>query len=87
VTLHAADGDGYLFKEVNWSTDGRLLLVRMVGPSHPMGRTHPSLVAQGAFSDRSSYRFYDSDLNLIEKLDRPEIEAPATSSATFIVCK
>ncbi|HET6823913.1 MAG TPA: prolyl oligopeptidase family serine peptidase, partial [Anaerolineales bacterium] len=82
--LHAADGDGYLFKEVSWSPDGQLLLVKMVSPSQPAGRDHPSLVALGAFAGRSSYRFYDSDLNLIEQLDRPETEAPSISSAMFI---
>lgn len=84
VTLHAADGDGYLFKEVNWSPDGRVLMVKSSSPSQPSGRTHPSYVAQGAFASRASYRFYDADLNLIETLERPEIEAPTTSNAMFI---
>ena len=84
VTMHAADGDGYLFKEVSWSPDGQILLAKMVSPAHPAGRVYPSLVAQGAFSGRSSYRFYDANLNLIQMLDRPETEAPMTSSAIFI---
>ena len=84
VTLHASDGDGYLFKEVSWSPDGQILLAKTVSPSQPAGRAHPSLVAQGAFSGRSSYRFYDANLNLIETLDRPETEAPYYSSAMFI---
>lgn len=84
MTLHASDGDGYLFKEVNWSPDGQLLLVKMVSPSQPAGRTHPSLVALGAFAGRSSYRFYDADLQLIKMLDRPETEAPTVSSVMFI---
>ena len=84
MTLHAADGDGYLFKEVSWSPDGQLLLVKMVSPSQPAGRTHPSLVALGAFAGRSSYRFYDADLHLVKTLDRPETEAPSISSAMFI---
>lgn len=83
VTLHASDGDGYLFKEVSWSPDGQVLLVKTVSPSHPVGREHPSLV-QGALSNRASYRFYDAELNLIESLDRPETEAPTVSSAMFI---
>ncbi len=84
VTLHAADGDGYLFKEVNWSPDGQLLLVKMTSPAHPGGRTYPSHVSQGAFAGRASYRFYDVNLNLVEQLDRPETEAPMISSAMFI---
>ena len=84
MTLHAADGDGYLFKEVSWSPDGQLLLVKMVSPSQPAGRAHPSLVALGAFAGRSAYRFYDADLRLVNMLDRPETEAPAISSAMFI---
>lgn len=84
VTLHAADGDGYLFKEVSWNPDGQLLLIKMVSPSQPAGRAHPSLVALGAFAGRSSYRFYDANLHLIKTLDRPETEAPTASSAMFI---
>ena len=84
TTLHARDGDGYLFKEVSWSPDGQLLLVKMISPSHPTGRTHPSFAAQGAFAERASYRFYDADLNLIKTLDRPETAASSISNAIFI---
>lgn len=84
MTLHAADGDGYLFKEVSWSPDGQLLLVKMVSPSQPAGRAHPSLVALGAFAGRSSYRFYDADLHWVKTFERPETEAPSISSAMFI---
>jgi dipeptidyl aminopeptidase/acylaminoacyl peptidase len=84
MTLHAGDGDGYLFKEVSWSPDGQILLVKMVSPSHPAGRAHPSHASQGAFAGRASYRFYDADLHLIETLDRPETEAQYYSSAMFI---
>lgn len=83
AALRASGGDGYLFKEVGWSPDGQRLLARMVRPSQPAGREHPVVVA-GLFPDRSNYRFYDSDLNLIETLDRPEIEAPSASTAQFI---
>jgi pimeloyl-ACP methyl ester carboxylesterase len=83
-TLHAADGDGYLFRDVSWSTDDEVLLVKAVSPAHPRGRTHPSHASQGAFAGSASYRFYDADLNLIEQLDRPETEAPMFSSAMFI---
>ncbi|HEU0292595.1 MAG TPA: prolyl oligopeptidase family serine peptidase, partial [Anaerolineales bacterium] len=84
ATLHASDGDGYLFKEVSWSPDGQVLLVKMVSPSHPAGRVYPSLVSQGAFAGRASYRFYDADLHLIKTLERPETEAQYYSSAMFI---
>ena len=83
-TLHAADGDGNLFREVSWSPEGQVLLVKMLGPSHPAGRVHPSLTAQGAFAGQASYRFYDADLHLIKTLDRPETEAQHYSSAMFI---
>lgn len=82
--LHAAHGDGYLFKEVTWSPDGEILLVKMTSPSHPSGRPHPSHAAQGAFAGRASYRFYDANLTLVQTLDRPETEAPTVSSAMFI---
>ena len=84
VTLHAADGDGYLFKEVNWSPDGQVLMVKTSSPSRPSGRIHPSYAAQGAFAGRASYRFYDARLKLIETLDRTETEAPMTSNAMFM---
>jgi dipeptidyl aminopeptidase/acylaminoacyl peptidase len=83
-TLHASDGDGYLFKEVSWSPDGQVLLTKMVSPAHPAGRVYPSLVSQGAFAGQASYRFYDADLHLIKTLDRPETEAQYYSSAMFI---
>jgi dipeptidyl aminopeptidase/acylaminoacyl peptidase len=83
-TLHAADGGGYLFKDVSWSPDGQVLSVEMVSPSYPTGRTHPSFGAQGAAADQAFYQFYDADLNLIKKLDRPETEASSVSDAMFI---
>ena len=83
-TLHAADGDGYLFKDVSWSPDGQALLVKIVSASHPADRVYPSLVSQGAFASRASYRFYDADLHVIKTLDRPETEAQYYSGAMFI---
>jgi dipeptidyl aminopeptidase/acylaminoacyl peptidase len=59
-------------------------MVKMSSPSHPDGRAHPSYAAQGAFAGRSSFYFYDTELKLIGKLDRPETEAPMVSSAMFI---
>lgn len=42
-TLHAADGDGYLFKEVTWSPDGQILLAKTVSlPNPPDGLTRHS---------------------------------------------
>jgi dipeptidyl aminopeptidase/acylaminoacyl peptidase len=59
-------------------------MVKTSSPSQPSGRTHPSYAAQGAFAGRASYQFYDADLKLIEKLERPETEAPTVSSGMFI---
>jgi dipeptidyl aminopeptidase/acylaminoacyl peptidase len=84
VTLHAADGDGYLFQEATWSPDGEILMVKASSPSHLTGRTHPSHASQGAFAGQASYRFYDANLHLTEKLDQPETEASIVSSAMFI---
>ena len=83
AALRASDGDGYLFKEVVWSPDGRRLLARMVRPLQAAGRDHPIVLA-GLFPDKSNYRFYDADLNLIQTLDRPEIQAPSASNAKFM---
>jgi dipeptidyl aminopeptidase/acylaminoacyl peptidase len=84
LTLHAADGDGCLFKDASWSPDGQVLLVKMVRPSLPAGRTYPSFGAQGAAADRAFYQFYDADLNLLKHLEQPEIGASTVSNAMFI---
>jgi dipeptidyl aminopeptidase/acylaminoacyl peptidase len=69
------DGQGYYFHKVFWSPDGQRLLAKMLRPSQPKGRSYP-IVLLGQFADRSNYRVYDADLNWIEALDRPELEAP-----------
>jgi dipeptidyl aminopeptidase/acylaminoacyl peptidase len=90
AVLRAKDvGDGYIFHKVIWSPDGQRLLAKMIRSSQPTGRAHP-VVLLGQFVDRSNYRVYDADLNLIETLDRAEIEAPnailepAAANAMFV---
>jgi dipeptidyl aminopeptidase/acylaminoacyl peptidase len=73
-------GDGYLFNKIVWSPDGERLLAKMIRPSQPMGRAYP-VVLLGQFADRSNYRIYDAELQLIETLDRAEIEAPNANLA------
>jgi len=83
------DGEGYFFHKVIWSPDGQRLLAKMTRASQPTDRAHP-VVLLGQFVDRSNYRVYDADLDLIETLDRVEIEAPnpvlepAAANAMFV---
>ena len=78
--LRASDGDGSMFKLLAWSPDGETLLAKMVRPSLPLGREHPTTF----FPDRAYFRFYDADLAAIGTLDLPEIEAAQATHALFV---
>jgi dipeptidyl aminopeptidase/acylaminoacyl peptidase len=78
--LSATTEDDALFQQVQWSSDGQTLLVKMAHPSQPAGRQHPTTF----YPDRAYYRFYDANLTLRETLDRPEIDAPLTTQALFV---
>jgi dipeptidyl aminopeptidase/acylaminoacyl peptidase len=77
--LKAREGNGYTFGRVGWSTNGQTLMAQVWRPSQLQGRRYPIY----QFADRSAVRFYDSKLQLIKTLDRPEIEAPYTSLPVF----
>ncbi|NOK62493.1 MAG: hypothetical protein GFH27_549293n227 [Chloroflexi bacterium AL-W] len=74
-TLRAADGDGAIFTgNQSWSTDGQTLMVQMNHPAQLAGRTHPIYL----FPERSSFRFYDTALQEVSRLEAPGIAAPST---------
>jgi dipeptidyl aminopeptidase/acylaminoacyl peptidase len=80
AALKAVDGDGDLFHQLRWSTDGATLLAQMARPATLAGRRNP--VYQ--FPDQAYFRFYDAALTVVGTLDRPEVEAVLSTSATFI---
>ncbi|MEM8534568.1 MAG: hypothetical protein AAGF95_27235, partial [Chloroflexota bacterium] len=72
-TLQAADGDGTIFTgNHSWSTDGQTLMVQMNHPSQLVGREHPVYL----FPERSSFRFYDTALQEVSRLEAPGVAAP-----------
>lgn len=80
ASLKARDGNGYTFGRIDWSPDGKTLMAQMQRPSQLEGRRYP--VYQAA--DRSVVRFYDANLQPLNTLDRPEIEAPYTALPIFV---
>jgi hypothetical protein len=80
AALKAVDGDGTLFHQVRWSTDGATLLAQMARPATLAGRRNP--VYQ--FPDRRISASTTWGLTVIGTLDRPEVEAVLSASATFI---
>jgi dipeptidyl aminopeptidase/acylaminoacyl peptidase len=77
TNLRAADGNGDIFSETSWSSDGNTLMVRMLVPSHLVGRNQPIYLTR---QERAYYRFYDPQGQLLETLDQPEIDAPGLNA-------
>jgi dipeptidyl aminopeptidase/acylaminoacyl peptidase len=61
-----------------WSTDNRTLLVQAWHPARLKGRSYPIYTPQ--FSERMSFRFYDTALNEVGRLESDLFSAPAFSS-------
>ena len=80
AALRAADTGSDIFNRVDWSTDGRTLLVQMAAPARLPGRQYPIY----RYPERAYLRFYDANLQPIGMLDRPETRAVLSSSAHFI---
>lgn len=78
--LRAADGNGDFFGAASWSTDGQTLMAKMQRPSKLTGRKYPVYL----YPDRSYLRFYNADGALLNTFDRPEIDAPSTSTPMFV---
>jgi dipeptidyl aminopeptidase/acylaminoacyl peptidase len=70
-TLRAADGDGAFLFGYDWATDGKTLLVQGLHPARVAGRRNPIYTFQ--FAERYDYRFYNSDMKEIRRLDLPQL--------------
>ncbi|GAB4433240.1 MAG: prolyl oligopeptidase family serine peptidase [Chloroflexi bacterium OHK40] len=68
-----------LLSAASWSTDHRTLLVKAWHPARLKGRTYPIYTPQ--FTERSSYRFYDRDLNEVGRLESDLFSGAAFASA------
>jgi len=67
--LRPRAGEREVFYSAHWSGSGGTLLVQMMSPSHPKGRTHPSY----ANLHGARYRLYTSAGVLRRSFSRPEI--------------
>lgn len=79
--VRVKDSGGDLFLAPSWAQDNSTLMVRMLPPGKPAGRTYPSY--SGAQADRSYYRFYNRDLQELGRFTAPQISAPFTGGAVF----
>ncbi len=70
-TLRAADGDGTFLFGYDWGTDGQTLLVQGLHPARIAGRRYPIYTFQ--FAERYDYRFYNTELQELRRLDLPQI--------------
>ncbi|NJO39465.1 MAG: S9 family peptidase [Cyanobacteria bacterium CRU_2_1] len=77
--IRAAD-EGDLFSGVGMSPDGQRVMVRMSRPGQIAGREFPIY----QYPDKTYYRFYSLDGELLDTLDREEINPPDSSFAAFI---
>jgi dipeptidyl aminopeptidase/acylaminoacyl peptidase len=83
-TLRAADGDGALYFQADWSPDGKTLMVMMSHPGEVAGRPHPVYTLQ--FNERASFRFHDAaSLAELNRLDIPLLSAPVGNSVGHFV--
>ncbi|NTW01951.1 MAG: S9 family peptidase, partial [Oscillochloris sp.] len=67
-----------------WSPDNATMLVKALYPAKIKGRTYPTYIAQ--FSERATYRFYNSDLHLTGELNTNALSSGVFSEgvATFV---
>jgi dipeptidyl aminopeptidase/acylaminoacyl peptidase len=72
-SLRAAEGDQTTFGALAWSTDGQTLMVQHRHPSWPAGRRYP--VYNPEFAARGSFRFYDTELREVRRLDLPALSS------------
>lgn len=78
--LRAAEhGSGGTFVGVDWSSDGNTLLAQLDRPSVLAGREYPVF-----FQPQSTFmQFYGRDGQLLNTLERPEIDAPLVTGARW----
>lgn len=72
-TLRAADGDGWFYDSASWSTDNQTLMVQVERPGQAQGRRYPQYYPE--FHAGAALRFYDVDLNEVQRLERPELDS------------
>lgn len=72
-------GGGGTYANVEWSSDGRTLLAQLDRPAEIAGREHPvNYIPQSTFM-----QFYGRDGQLLNTLERPEIDAPGVTLARW----
>jgi hypothetical protein len=76
----AVDGDGTVFGDVSWSSDGATLMVQHLAPGRLAGRRYPIYNPQ--FLERGSFRFYDKSMRELRRLDAPAL-ASIDSTLTY----
>ncbi|HEU5012757.1 MAG TPA: prolyl oligopeptidase family serine peptidase [Roseiflexaceae bacterium] len=62
--LPAREGDGSIFRDVSWSTDGQTLMTLVEYPGRTKGRVFPSYYA----ASQAAFRFYSSTLHRLNQL-------------------
>lgn len=73
AAIKAKDGNGDLIGKVEYNSDGSVLMVQMKVPSHLQDRPNPVYYVR---QERSYLRFYNSNGELLNTFDSPEINAP-----------
>lgn len=73
--------DGALFRDVAYSTDNQLIMVKYQHPGRPVGRRFPIYSLQ--FLERSSFRFYNPALEELRRLETVELSNPDPSQPIF----
>jgi dipeptidyl aminopeptidase/acylaminoacyl peptidase len=72
-TLRAAEGDGWFYEAVSWSADNQTLMIQVERPGQAKGRLHPQYYPE--FHAGAALRFYDAELNEVQRLERPEVDS------------
>ncbi|MCS6881222.1 MAG: prolyl oligopeptidase family serine peptidase [Oscillochloridaceae bacterium] len=70
--MRAAESDGVFYTGTSWSTDNQTLVVEVNTPGRVKGRRYPQYYPQ--FHAGGSLRFFNSDLQEIRRLERPELD-------------
>lgn len=78
--LLAVEGNGDIFADASWSTDGKTLMTHVQRPAKLTGRTYPIY----QFPDRSYLRFYNASFELIKTFDPRQIDAPRATTPMWL---
>ena len=80
MELQAVDGEGHVLAEAAISPQGDRLLVKYLEPGQVAGREHPTYL----YPQRSYYRVYDLDGNVIDTISAPALSGPLENSGRFV---